>query len=81
MGNAKLWTALPPHIAIGNIARTVVADVKRQRIRTWLIERSMSSRNGIFYKDAYFRAFDHRQQLYHLWNNQQLLKEQRWLLN
>ncbi len=34
MGNAKLWTALPPHIAIGNIARTVVVDVKRQRIRT-----------------------------------------------
>jgi len=33
-GSAKLCTALPPLIAIGNMASTVVIDVNMHRIRT-----------------------------------------------
>src|SRR5690606_15432656 len=47
IGIAKLATALPPQTAIGRIARKVLSDVKMQRASTWLMLRSISSRNGI----------------------------------
>ncbi|MNW22879.1 hypothetical protein D3C71_2246330 [compost metagenome] len=54
IGQAKLFTASPPQIAMGTSENAVAIEVKMHRASTWLIDMSIRSENGI---DLYLRRF------------------------